>query len=105
MPVSIPFGESYRWALVMLFAAALFFLLAAVPPADAQSELATVFGRVTDPSGAVVPTAEVEITNVETNTSVVRSTNSDGLYTIPSLHPGHYLSSARKPGFKTVTVT
>src|SRR5882672_12030634 len=105
MPVSIPFGGSHRWALLVLCAAALFFLLATVPPADAQSELATVFGRVTDPSGAVVPTAEVEIKNVETNMSVVRSTNSDGLYTIASLHPGHYLISVRKPGFKTVTVT
>jgi len=76
-----------------------------VPPAFGQSELATVFGRVTDPSGAIVPGVEVEIKNVETNVSVVHTTNSDGLYTIPSLHPGHYLISVRKPGFKTITVT
>src|SRR5216683_5492696 len=85
------------------------FLLASslqiIPSAFAQSELATVFGRITDPSGAVVLGAEVEIKNVETNVSVIRATNSDGLYTIPSLHPGHYLISVRKAGFKTVTVT
>src|SRR6266704_1077329 len=71
----------------------------------AQSELAGVYGRVTDQSGAVIVDAEVEIKNVETNLSVAVKTNQDGLYTIPSLHPGHYLISARKPGFKTVTVT
>src|SRR5713101_6832107 len=91
--------------LALLIAAAVFFSFQMVPSASAQSELATVFGRVTDPSDAVVPQAEVEIKNVETDLSVVRTTNSDGLYSIPSLHPGHYLISVRKPGFKTVTVT
>lgn len=64
-----------------------------------------MYGRVTDQSGAVIVDAEVEIKNVETNRSIIVKTNQDGLYTIPSLHPGHYLISARKPGFKTVTVT
>src|SRR6267378_308043 len=73
--------------------------------APAQTELAGVYGRVTDQSGAVIVDAEVEIKNVETNLSVTVKTNQDGLYTIPSLHPGHYLISARKPGFKSVTVT
>src|SRR5260370_36839968 len=71
----------------------------------AQTELAGVYGRVTDPSGAVIGDAEVEIKNVEKNVSVAVKTNQDGLYTIPSLHPGHYLINVRKPGFKSVTVT
>ncbi len=71
----------------------------------AQTELAGVYGRVTDPSGAVIVDAEVEIKNVETNVSVTVKTNQDGLYTIPSLHPGHYLINVRRPGFKSVTVT
>jgi carboxypeptidase family protein/TonB-dependent receptor-like protein len=73
--------------------------------AIAQSELATVSGRVVDPSGAVIVGAEVEIKNVETNASVVRTTNSDGLYSIPSLHPGHYVLTVRQQGFRTVSVT
>ncbi len=105
MPVPTIRGLSHRWSMALLVAAVAFLSLNLVPSAFGQSELATVFGRVTDPSGAVVPAAEVEIKNVETNVSVVRTTNSDGLYTIPSLHPGHYLISVRKPGFKTVTVT
>src|SRR5439155_21160494 len=71
----------------------------------AQTELAGVYGRVTDPSGAVIVDAEIEIRNVETNVSATVKTNRDGLYTIPSLHPGHYLISVRKTGFKSVTVT
>jgi carboxypeptidase family protein len=74
-------------------------------PAFAQSELATVFGRITDPSGAVIAGAEVEVKNVETNVSSIRTTNEDGLYSIPSLHPGHYLINVHRQGFKTVTLT
>src|SRR5258708_676775 len=90
----------------LLFVGLVFFSCLAFPSGTlAQTELAGVYGRVTDPSGAVIGDAEVEIKNVETNVSVTVKTNQDGLYTIPSLHPGHYLISARKPGFKTVTVT
>src|SRR5260370_26846794 len=90
----------------LLFVGLVFFSWLAFPSGTlAQTEAAGVYGRVTDQSGAVIVDAEVEIKNVETNQSVTVKTNRDGLYTIPSLHPGHYLISARKPGFKTVTVT
>jgi len=90
----------------LLFGVAIFLGCLAFPRGTlAQTELAGVYGRVTDQSGAVIVDAEVEIKNVETNQSIIVKTNQDGLYTIPSLHPGHYLISARKPGFKTVTVT
>ena len=71
----------------------------------AQTELAHVSGRVTDQSGAVVADTEIEIRNVDTNLSATVKTNQDGLYTFPSLRPGRYKLSARKPGFKVVTVT
>jgi Carboxypeptidase regulatory-like domain len=72
---------------------------------SAQTELAGVSGRVTDGSGAVIVDAEIEIRNVETNVSATVRTNLDGLYTIPSVHPGHYLINVRKPGFKSVSLT
>ena len=105
MSVSTLRGFCIRLALGSLISTVLCLSFQLVPSALAQSELATVFGRVTDQSGAVVPEAEVEIKNVETGLSVVRTTNSDGLYSIPSLHPSHYLISIRKAGFKTVTLT
>jgi hypothetical protein len=75
------------------------------PRIFAQTELAAILGRVTDPSGAVVVAAEVEVRNIDTNLVVLSATNADGLYTVPSLHPGHYVISVRKSGFKTVSVT
>lgn len=76
-----------------------------VPLGFAQTELATVFGRITDQSGAVMSGVEVEIRNVGTNAALVATTNSDGLYSVPSLHPGEYVISVRKPGFRTVSAT
>src|ERR1043166_2170297 len=103
MPVSASCRNScsFCW---LLFSVALAFVCLVVPSsAFAQTELAGVYGRVTDPSGAVIVDAEVEIKNVETNVSTTVKTNADGLYNVPSLHPGHYLISVRKVGFKSVT--
>lgn len=80
-------------------------ILAATPRATAQSTNAGVSGRVTDATGAVIVDAEVEIKSTDTNVSTTVKTNQDGLYTIPSLPPGHYLINVRKAGFKSVTVT
>jgi hypothetical protein len=96
---------SFRCLLKGLTAGLLFLSTQMLPCAYGQTELASVLGRVTDPSGAVVAGAEVEIRNVDTNLAVMSATNGDGLYTIPSLHPGHYVISVRKAGFKTVSVT
>lgn len=95
---------AFRFYLVVAALMLSMFLLAGVP-ALAQSELATVFGRVTDPSGAVVAGAEVEVRNVDSGISITSATNSDGLYTVPSLHPGHYVISVHKPGFRSVSAT
>ena len=78
--------------------------LATAPGAFGQTGLATVSGRITDQQAAVVAGAEVEIKNTDTNESVTRPTDQDGLYTIPSLRPGRYVMLARKAGFKTVSV-
>jgi Carboxypeptidase regulatory-like domain/TonB dependent receptor len=60
-----------------------------------------VTGRVTDPSGAVIPGASITLTNV--NTSGVRNviTTEPGTYTFPSIPPGVYRLRTELPGFKT----
>lgn len=70
-----------------------------------QTESATVLGRVTDQSGAVLGGAEVEIRDIETSIVAASTTNTEGFYAIHSLRPGHYVLSVRKQGFKTVSVT
>jgi Carboxypeptidase regulatory-like domain/TonB-dependent Receptor Plug Domain len=58
-----------------------------------------------DPSGKVVPDAEVTITNVDTAVARVTKTNGDGIYVLPALQPGHYRVIVTKPGFKQVALT
>ncbi len=61
---------------------------------------ATIVGTVTDQTGAVVPNAQLTITDIENG--FVRSTasNSTGNYSAPELPNGHYQIQVVAPGFK-----
>lgn len=61
----------------------------------------TIAGTIADTSGAVVPEAQVTVTNVGTGVSRSLKTNSSGYYSMPNLPPGTYKVSAQKPGFAT----
>src|SRR5690349_21131530 len=78
-------------------------VLFSVPLCLAQTERASLSGRVTDPSGAAVVDAEAQATNTDTNFSTTTRTNVQGLYVLPSLPPGRYRVSISKQGFKTIT--
>lgn len=97
---------SRRGALALISVVLMAFAAALLPSRLlAQTDLAGISGRITDGSGALITGAEVEIRNLDTNASNTVRTNQDGLYTISSLRPGHYLINVRKVGFKSVTVT
>lgn len=66
----------------------------------AQEFRSTVSGKVTDPSGAIVPNAKVIATKSDTNSRFETVTNTDGLYTLPFLPPGPYELAAEAQGFK-----
>jgi hypothetical protein len=68
----------------------------------AQTEGARISGRVTDVSGAVISGSECTITNIDTNVSTSTTTNEDGIYVIPGLHPATYKLTIEKEGFRTV---
>lgn len=70
--------------------------------AMAQSPEATVTGRVVDSSNATIVGAKVEIVNSDTGMMYSVETNSEGIYTIPSLQPGTYRMEVSKPGFKAL---
>lgn len=57
-------------------------------------------GTVTDASGAVVPGVTVTITNVLTGVSTVTTTNSAGIYDVPSVPTGDYKITFSKAGFR-----
>src|SRR5579863_6687489 len=57
-------------------------------------------GRVTDPSGAVVPRASVVVSNLQTSVKQSVETNRAGLYRFPVLSPGSYSVVASLKGFR-----
>jgi len=87
----------------------LFFLVATLNslmlPAFAQTQTATVSGRITDGQGQVVPDVEIQLVNVDTNTAATTKTNPEGLYVIPNVYPGAYRILVVKDGFKEIVKT
>ncbi len=69
----------------------------------AHAQQATVAGRVTDQTGAVVPNAKVTITSVETTIKTTVTSNDEGYYTVPLLQPGNYTVSVEASGFRLLT--
>jgi len=63
---------------------------------------ATLTGRVTDASGAVIAGVMVTATNEETNVTFTGETNSEGVYIIPDLPPGTYRLTVQKATFQTI---
>lgn len=66
----------------------------------AQDFRATITGRVTDTSGAVIPEAKIVATNIETGATASTVSTESGDYTIPALPPGPYKLEAEVTGFK-----
>lgn len=66
----------------------------------AQVENGTITGRVTDPTGRVLPGASVTVSQKSTGLLLHGQTNADGTYTFPQLQPGQYSVVVDKQGFK-----
>ena len=67
-----------------------------------QADTATLSGRVTDASGAVIAGADVTLTNVDTGVSNQMKSNESGVYSFAPLHPGSYKLAVRAQGFEQV---
>src|SRR4030095_13510997 len=63
---------------------------------------ATLTGRVTDTTGAIIIGVKVDATNVETNVVYPGETNEEGIYNIPNLTPGTYRAVVQKFAFRTI---
>ena len=63
------------------------------------TDLGTIRGTVTDPSGAVIPNAQVEITDLATLTIHKVTTNDHGEYQASALPSGQYKVMITAPGF------
>jgi hypothetical protein len=69
----------------------------------AQIDRGAIVGQVTDSTGAVVPGAKIQVTNVNTNTAIALEANDQGLYTASNLPAGTYRVVVSNAGFKTAT--
>jgi len=78
----------------------LFFLPLAALLATAQTSAGTLRGRVTDPSGAVIPQATV-MANTAEGRSVTVVTNNQGVYEFKGLPAGSYTVTTAAKGFAT----
>ncbi len=82
--------------LLLLLCAALF--------SRAQLYTGSLTGLVTDPSGAVVPGADVTLTNVDRGTHSNANTDDAGRYLFRSLPPGDYSLQVKAPNFDTYNI-
>ncbi|HXC97037.1 MAG TPA: TonB-dependent receptor [Edaphobacter sp.] len=89
-----------RFALVVLLS----MVLMLVPCAWAQ-ENATIVGTVVDASNAVVPNAEITLTNTATSQVRQATTNSDGIFSFVNVGVGRFTLSAAGKGFQKYTKT
>jgi len=71
---------------------------------EAQSTDATVVGTVTDPTAAVVASANVTLTNTQTNETTKAVTGQTGGYVFAHVKPGLYSVSVTASGFKQQVV-
>lgn len=81
----------------------LFLLLSVLAFARAQTA-ATIAGTVTDPQGAIVPGATVELLDTATNQSRTTTTNDAGQYQFSAVQPGVYKITVTMQGFRTSIV-
>jgi len=68
--------------------------------AFAQGDRGTITGTVSDPTGAVVPNANIQITNSDTSAVYKVATTNTGNYTLANLPVGNYVLIVEAQGFK-----
>lgn len=96
-PTMIPGISSRKQLMFPLVLASLAMVLAI--PGSAQVLYGSLTGTVTDPSGAVVSGAKVEVVGAQTGVTSQATTDSAGIYRITTLLPGTYSVTISASGF------
>ena len=89
--------RSVQWRLALVLV-----LLLSNYTAVAQTQFATIYGRVTDSSSAVIADATVSLTNIDQGTTQVVKSGAEGSYAFANIAPGKYKISAQREGFAKV---
>jgi hypothetical protein len=90
-------SKSFATLLALLTVAAL--ALPSFLPAQSNTQGA-VAGTIVDPSGAIVPSAEIVIKSLDKGFTNSATTNGQGGYAFPLVDPGVYLVTVKASGFK-----
>jgi Carboxypeptidase regulatory-like domain/TonB-dependent Receptor Plug Domain len=92
-------------ARMLLLVALGFALTVDARPLSAQTTSGSIYGTVADTTGAIVPTADLTVTNVATGVTKSTKANDKGEYTFPVLDPGDYKVAVQMTGFQSQTQT
>ena len=65
----------------------------------------SIYGSVVDPSGAVVPNAQMILTNTDTKATISTTTDPVGKFVFSNFDPGTYSVTVKAMGFKAETQT
>jgi Carboxypeptidase regulatory-like domain/TonB dependent receptor-like, beta-barrel/TonB-dependent Receptor Plug Domain len=95
-----PIVEVYRTLGQAVWMAGLVLLLASLGWSQVQN--ASVSGRITDPSGAVVPNAHLTAQDDATGMKYSTTSNSTGYYSFPTIPIGTYTVTVDADGFKKI---
>ena len=63
-----------------------------------------IVGTIRDPTGAVVPDAEIEIRDLATNITQTTKSARDGAYVFAAVQPGRYTLTAIAKGFQPIVI-
>jgi len=88
-------------AIIAQLAIFLIAALMALPIFGQTGATGAVIGTVSDPQGAVVPGADVTLTEKSTSSTSKTTTNSAGHYAFANVNPGSYDIKITKQGFQT----
>lgn len=75
-------------------------MIAMCAASDSLAQTGTIYGRVTDPTGAAISGAAVTVRSVQTNQARTGNTDDEGMYTFAILPVGFYNINVEVSGFK-----
>jgi len=91
-----------RGAILLILPLAVFLMAAAEPPSQ-NGNAGSVHGTVTDPTGAVIPGATVNLANAVSGLNRTQSTDATGQFDFPNIPFNPYRLSVSAPGFASLS--
>ena len=85
----------------LLHAVAVSFCLASISFAQTEAINGSIRGRITDPAGAAVSEAKVDVLNAATGFARSTESSGEGYFVFPNLPLGQYSLTVQKTGFET----